>query len=612
MDCAGDKVCQNGWCTIHNSSSSGGNDSGSSSGSDPHPEGGVLTETVEFGSVFKYRTTNSKGHAIFKDSNSGNVYRFIVKDENNNPVHNSNIFLHDGNGWGFAIAANPNGAPFPMYVSENGNSTAKYDSHHDDIGITFSLGYHAKTFDLSANVLKAFGKISNQHYQWAEQNKTYQGCETKDKIDDRVDMGVTLVKAGEKLLTVGSTGKGGQAAEYLAEYAKTLPGNTVAHYFLVVPKKGGNVVHSTHMVQMRLSDSKENCSTIIDDDCDGYVNSKDTDCQKKCEFDKYECNDNKIMKVDTCGNKTLEKICGSSQECKDAKCIDCKVDGYKCKGNDIIEVDLCGNEKVDSSCKSDEKCVIEGGYIKCKPTSSCGDIPTKGCCDNGVNKTCVSGKVKTEQCQTNKCGWAPLFGGAYTCYSKGGSDPSGTHKKACPGSSSSTGKVVFEDNFNGSDLNGSKWSGSSNGYIVANGWVADKSGNSLSVNSKSFSGCSGDFTLSTHISSYNSKNDFVLAYKYGSKQEVAFENSKYGLTPHCKNNGVYKEITSSKSVSQTGTDMRIERVGNSFTIFIDNSSQGTVNCGSVSQSSSQTVVLYSPRFKNKGVTKFDYVKVKCK
>jgi hypothetical protein len=63
--------------------------------------------------------------------------------------------------------------------------------------------------------------------------------------------------------------------------------------------------------------------------------------------------------------------------------------------------------------------------------SGCGEVTIKGCCSGATLHYCVAGSLKQVDCSSSpKCGWNAALN-YYSCGTAGGSDPSGTHAKAC-------------------------------------------------------------------------------------------------------------------------------------------------------------------------------------
>jgi len=142
--------------------------------------------------------------------------------------------------------------------------------------------------------------------------------------------------------------------------------------------------------------------------------------------------------------------CGSNATCQGNACVclylscdrECCAPGEACRGGVCTGADAGAADTRRDAGTADRRRDLGtvdkrrdvGGGADClcgkqDKGASCGSITYAGCCEGYVLRYCESGYLRVDNC-SNGCGWdsAQSF---YTCGATG-SDPSGTHPRACP------------------------------------------------------------------------------------------------------------------------------------------------------------------------------------
>lgn len=151
-----------------------------------------------------------------------------------------------------------------------------------------------------------------------------------------------------------------------------------------------------------------------------------------------------------CGNVGYEGCCDGDTvwfcENSQLSSINCALSGALCSWDSANGYYDCGSSgAADPSGVYPQSCGTVMGDAGSLPPSDgqtppdqgagCGSITYEGCCDGDVLKFCQNNQVETLDCsQQPSCGWESQ-GNYYDCGTSGGADPSGSHPKACGGTS---------------------------------------------------------------------------------------------------------------------------------------------------------------------------------
>ena len=392
-DCSGGMNCEQGKCVAGNGTSSGadvysgsGKDGGSTSSGTP-----LATQKTVSGVGITSGTTNSNGQVLFIDSGNKETVTITVKDKNTfKGVSGAGVTFIDGNGFELFQVYKKGYVPaLGVYAHNSGHEITLVNEEYSALTI----------FDYSQNKNPKEYVILNTYVNQMKNDYLYTKCFTKEEMQTSDEWGL----AGVSYILQDYTG--GSVALGLLNVI-----NLVVDKLSLAEKNGLFVkypfqayhfyqsVNFTGLPEFRGADIvKEICNDGLDNDCDKYIDGKDSDCKTTSNCTSHAitvCNNNNVQWKDSCGKlEEVVKQCSTSQTCENSQCVDKKPTctpqySKTCSNGDVYWQDSCGNlGNVAESCTSNQTC--QSGT----------------CVDNTTEPGCVSDKScpKYNACIQGSC-----------------------------------------------------------------------------------------------------------------------------------------------------------------------------------------------------------------
>ncbi len=378
--------------------------------SSPHDDWPQITRIYQGGIPISSGKTNSEGEIRFEEGSRG--VDIHVVNENNQPVNNAQVTYFDGNDFECFQVNRNNYAPQLECFAHNSSHTLSLTtsplqiSHHDSYGNERSKSAAINCAD------------------WAESNWEYLGCRDETQLEAMMDGGSYIIKLLSKIFTFGFSDPYVDAAY---DHLKgELDENDAGHIYLFNPSKHGLYGTSTIWTIDFKTKEIENCNDNLDNDCDGKIDSEDSDCtcanecsysgQKECFSSGWkECGD---FDSDLCLEWSSLHSCGSDEHCEDGLCqpengsycdpcnsdYDCQ-EGMECRWWVDTNITWCTD---DLQCNDNSDC---GGGYSCHSDNICApaiylechysDVWLKDSCNNWLyeHDICTS----DETCQDGQC-----------------------------------------------------------------------------------------------------------------------------------------------------------------------------------------------------------------
>ncbi len=366
-ECPGDLVCENHLCVSGSSVSTevkndaGGGDmlffdentrkTGSKSAVSEQSVGGI---------VQKSGNTNELGEIYFTDEQTGDPVTIVVKDKNTGEkINNAGVTFLDGKGFELFQVYKQGYVPaLGVYAH---NSEHEIDLVNENYNSLTIFSYY---FDKNPQEYNALEKYE----AWAGNNYLYVRCSTKEEMKKGQEWyakglsyffsyylgGVDASKVwGALSFVLEKLG----AAEKLELY-DNFP-DEVYHIYQAANFTGPVYLKGAKM-------SKEICNDGIDNDCDKFIDGKDSDCKTTSTCTSHYitiCNNNNVQWKDSCGKlEEVMKQCSTTQLCENSQCVEkkptCTPQSTKiCYNGDVYWQDSCGKmEGMVQSCLSNQMC----------------------------------------------------------------------------------------------------------------------------------------------------------------------------------------------------------------------------------------------------------------
>jgi hypothetical protein len=247
---------------------------------------------------------------------------------------------------------------------------------------------------------------------WGKENALeYQGCQTRDEFIKNYKDTLSVISH------VASAGGAGASVDKLFSVIGKTTDYTLKHSDLLE-------LEETEIVHIYRSNKivpdfnslfeggfyqEEDCFNNKDDNCDGFLDLADPDCEgADCEFEKYICTpNNEKASIDNCG-KIYDKTSCDPGNCIDAECIICEYDKNICLDHEMLaKIDTCGNVYSENfaycgngTVCTDGDCIDDGcdySHTICTDFSTiasvdtCGNIYDKNNCSNGCEDGACTG-----------------------------------------------------------------------------------------------------------------------------------------------------------------------------------------------------------------------------
>ncbi len=363
-DCSSVYVCEQGMCVVGSGSGSRGKADGySGSGKD---SGIAFTGTPwatqkSIGGVgITSGTTNSNGQVAFIDSGNKEIVMITVNDKNNSQaVGEAGVTFLDGNGFELFQVYKPGYVPaLGVYAHNSEHEITLVNENYNTL--TIWEYYQNKNPDEYYAL--------DKYVQWAGNNYLYSGCYTKEEMKKADEWGMTGVS-----YIFGSYIGGAAAKGFLSVINTVLDKLSWAEKNGLFEKYPDDVYQVYQAVNFTgpqhfkgMSMSKEICNDGIDNDCDKYIDGKDSDCKTTSNCTSHAitvCNNNNVQWKDSCGKlEEVVKMCSTSQTCENSQCVDkkpiCTPQYSKiCSNGDVYWQDSCGNlGSMAQDCTSNQTC----------------------------------------------------------------------------------------------------------------------------------------------------------------------------------------------------------------------------------------------------------------
>jgi hypothetical protein len=401
-DCSSIYVCDSGKCVNNSESSRMGADTYSGSGKDSGsvPNGTLLQTQKTVGGVgITSGNTNSNGQVKFIDSGNKETVTITVKDQKTGQVvSGAGVTFLDGNGFELFQVYKPGFVPsLGVYAHNSGHDITLVNENYD--ALTIWEYYQNKNPDEYYALEK--------YVAWAGNNYVYSGCYTKEEMKKADEWGLTGVSY------IFGSYIGGAAAKGLLSVINTvLDKLSLAEKIGLFEKYPDEVYHVYQAVNFTgpqhfkgMNMSKEICNDGIDNDCDKYIDGKDSDCKTTSNCTSHAitvCNNNNVQWKDSCGKlEEVVKMCSTSQTCQNSQCVDkkpsCTLSSLQsCSDSkDGIFFYLFCPDTQELTINKFEKC-LSGMYCQAYCVDSSGKKGAK--CDPLSTDSCTSGKTCTPMC----------------------------------------------------------------------------------------------------------------------------------------------------------------------------------------------------------------------
>ncbi len=344
-DCSGKLNCEQGKCVAGSGGGSGTSADGYAGGKDSGnvPSGTPLQTQKTVGGVgITSGNTNSNGQVQFIDSGNKEMVTITVKDKNNSQaIGGAGVTFLDGNGFELFQVYKKGFVPsLGVYGHNSGHEITLVNENYN--ALTIFEYYHDKNPDEYYAL--------DKYVQWAGNNYLYVRCATREELkkgDEWALKGLSILipatKAGKALWHVISYVMDKlDTAEKLGLYEK-YP-DEMYHIYQAANFTGPQYLKG-------VSIGKEICNDGIDNDCDKYIDAKDSDCQTASKCTPHAitvCNNNNVQWKNSCGKlEEIMKTCSTSQTCSNSQCVDNKPSctpqySKTCSSGDVYWQDSCG------------------------------------------------------------------------------------------------------------------------------------------------------------------------------------------------------------------------------------------------------------------------------
>ncbi len=395
-DCSGKLNCDQGKCVSGGGSGnrsgadtySGGKDSGNTFTGTP-----LATQKNVGGVGITSGNTNSNGQVAFIDSGNKETVTITVKDKNTGKgVGSAGVTFIDGNGFELFQVYKPGFVPaLGVYAHNSGHEITLINEQYNAVTI---FEYHFQKNPEEYYVLDKYLKQAGNNY-------LYSACYTKEemkKSDEWALTGVTYLFGGHI---------GGKAAgSFMAAISFVLDKLTKAEQeglFVKYPHDAYHFYQAANFTSLPHFEGanigKEICNDGIDNDCDKYIDSKDSECKTISNCTSHAitvCNNNNVQWKDSCGKlEEVVKQCSTTQTCENSQCVDKKPTctpqySKTCSNGDVYWQDSCGKlGSMVQDCTSTQMCE-DGTCVNpapgCVSSASCGKFNAciEGTCYEGI------------------------------------------------------------------------------------------------------------------------------------------------------------------------------------------------------------------------------------
>jgi len=362
-DCPGDELCNNGVC-------SGG------VGAGDKPE---LTTVEQGGVAIKSGKTNSEGNIFFTDEQTGTNFYVKARDAaTNSAIVGVKVTFADANFNTFNLEKEGYHVVFQTY-----DSVGQKADFLEDLAGMLEFMFELNPSDHTEFTLwdsfheENNGKINamEDYLSWAEDNYKYVRCMTKDEMEKSRDYAAEIISSASGWQVVSTAY---EAAVKLDDWGliDTLPEEI---YHIYEP-----MLFTNPALAKGSSQQDEDCGDGIDNDCDGKVDSSDSDCGgADCspEESYTACHEGDVWWFNACGlPSSLSEPCGGGTTCEGGMCVSgqpsCKVSNCvsadpPCVSGCIIEEGAWPHKCVEP-CNDDSDCNPYSGYV-CKGSTLAGE-----------------------------------------------------------------------------------------------------------------------------------------------------------------------------------------------------------------------------------------------
>ena len=349
MDCPGDKICIEEICKLENNQPTNPNNE-QKFGTVQHNRQNYQYINV----MVRHGLTDNKGRLSFEEyyepRHPDEPVQIELVNENNNPINQKmhvTYFDHE------------NAECFFIRTQHGFNTFQDCFDHNSKHILKLAHSAFKLLNSTSENAL-------NRQQYFLTQAGTYRGCLNKEEINNLANANGYIIKKSGFLSFLGiNENKFNKAKEAVLNEFNS--GDNVAHVHLYTFNP--NLTSSITSVQIDRK-REEDCSTPIDDNCDGVKNEgcSQNDCALTNE---YTCVGNEKWTKDSCDNP-VRYVRECDDGCNDGTCLDnnnpppnCQpTNNVTCHNGDLYKLDSCGNRNgIEEICASDicenSRCIDE-------------------------------------------------------------------------------------------------------------------------------------------------------------------------------------------------------------------------------------------------------------
>jgi len=405
FDCSEKLTCEQGKCVSGSESEFRGTAdvySGSGKDSGSTPSGTPLAQQKNVGGVgITSGTTNSSGQVLFIDSGNKETVTITVKDKNK-AIGGAGVTFIDGNGFELFQVYKKGYVPaLGVYAHNSGHEIQLVNEEYSAVTI----------WDYSQNKNPQEYVILNTYVNQMKNDYLYTKCYTKEEMQESDEWALAGVSYILQDYTGGKVALG--LLNVINLVVDKLSWAEKNGLFVKYPFQAYHFYQSanfTGLPEFRGANiEKEICNDGIDNDCDKYIDSKDSDCKTTSNCTSHSitvCNNNNVQWKDSCGKlEEVVKQCSTSQTCENSQCVDKKPTctpqySKTCSNGDVYWQDSCGDiTSMVEDCTGNKTC--ESG--KCVTTLQFIDL------GDGTVKDTKTGNIWQKSSPINTLNWSEAY-----------------------------------------------------------------------------------------------------------------------------------------------------------------------------------------------------------